>query len=208
MTLAIRHLLSMAILPGSAAILVPYLLHRRAAPGPPWDGSVASMALALVGVLLLSAGVLLFAWSLRQFWAFGRGTLAPWDPPRAFVASGPYRLARNPMISGVFMIVVAEACLWRSVPIALWAGTFMTVNAIYIPLSEEPALRRRFGASYEHYVRVVPRFLPVGSIHGRSKVGRVDDHRANPARDDDGLTVQPSSRRRRCAGLRSPSAGR
>jgi protein-S-isoprenylcysteine O-methyltransferase Ste14 len=46
------------------------------------------------------------------------------------------------------------------VPIGLWAATFIAINAIYIPLSEEPALRRRFGPPYAHYLQTVPRFLP------------------------------------------------
>jgi protein-S-isoprenylcysteine O-methyltransferase Ste14 len=159
MRLLVRHLLSMAILPGSAAILVPYLIDGRAHPAR-WTTGAAAITLTLAGVLLLGAGAFLFAWSLQHFWVHGRGTLAPWDPPRAFVASGPYRVVRNPMISGVFLVLLAEACLLQSVPIGLWAATFIAINAAYIPLSEEPALRRRFGAPYAQYLQAVPRFLP------------------------------------------------
>ena len=39
-------------------------------------------------------------------------------------------------------------------------ATFATVNAIYMPLVEEPGLRRRFGPDYEAYRVQVPRWLP------------------------------------------------
>jgi protein-S-isoprenylcysteine O-methyltransferase Ste14 len=34
------------------------------------------------------------------------------------------------------------------------------VNAVYLPLVEEPRLVRRFGREYEEYTRRVPRWLP------------------------------------------------
>jgi len=47
-----------------------------------------------------------------------------------------------------------------SVPHALWALAFFAINAVYIPLFEEPHLRRRFGASYIEYCKHVPRLVP------------------------------------------------
>jgi protein-S-isoprenylcysteine O-methyltransferase Ste14 len=42
----------------------------------------------------------------------------------------------------------------------MWACTFFAVNAVYIPLLEEPDLEDRFGDSYREYRRHVPRLLP------------------------------------------------
>ncbi len=64
------------------------------------------------------------------------------------------------MITGVFTILAGEALLLGSTAIAIWFGTFLAMNAIYFPLSEEPGLRRRFGADYERYRANVPRWLP------------------------------------------------
>ena len=88
------------------------------------------------------------------------GTLAPWDPPRHLVVEGPYRLVRHPMISGVLWVLIGEAALLGSVPLALWAAGFLLVNALYLPLVEEPRLVRRFGPEYERFCRAVPRWLP------------------------------------------------
>jgi uncharacterized protein YndB with AHSA1/START domain len=114
----------------------------------------------VLGVAALTAGLVLFATSLRRFAVHGMGTLAPWDPPRRLVVQGPYRYVRNPMISGVNFVVFGEALVLRSAPHALWASVFLLANMIWIPLVEEPQLAARFGADYREYCRHVRRFLP------------------------------------------------
>jgi protein-S-isoprenylcysteine O-methyltransferase Ste14 len=64
------------------------------------------------------------------------------------------------MISGVIFVLIGEACLLRSMPLAQWAGLFTLINVIYIPVLEEPMLLARFGETYRTYTRSVPRFLP------------------------------------------------
>ena len=120
----------------------------------------AEIALATLGLILLALGLLLFVGSLRRFVTEGEGTLAPWDPPRKFVVTGPYRFVRNPMISGVVLILFAEAALVRSGLLATWAVLFFGGNIVVIPLVEEPMLRQRFGASYDEYCRHVGRLVP------------------------------------------------
>ena len=114
----------------------------------------------IVGALLIAAGVALVVWTVRLFMTVGRGTLAPWDPTSELVVLGPYRLVRNPMITGVATILAGQALFFRSWGIALEFAIFLVVNAIYFPLVEEPGLRRRFGAEYEEYRARVPRWLP------------------------------------------------
>jgi protein-S-isoprenylcysteine O-methyltransferase Ste14 len=64
------------------------------------------------------------------------------------------------MISGVILFLCGEAALLRSPAHAVWAAIFLALNLVYIPLVEEPQLRRRFGASYTEYCRHVPRVFP------------------------------------------------
>jgi protein-S-isoprenylcysteine O-methyltransferase Ste14 len=64
------------------------------------------------------------------------------------------------MISGVLLVLVAEALLLRSRSHFVWASAFFAINAVYIPLLEEPDLEQRFGESYREYRRHVPRLLP------------------------------------------------
>jgi protein-S-isoprenylcysteine O-methyltransferase Ste14 len=156
----LRHLVAVAALPFAVTVLVPLWLARRFGVAPSLGASAGAIALEGVGLVVLAIGLLLFIATLRLFAVRGRGTLAPWNPPSRLVVQGPYRYVRNPMISGVLFVLVAEAMLLRSEPHALWAITFLAINLVYIPLVEEPRLRRRFGEAYDDYCRLVPRIFP------------------------------------------------
>jgi protein-S-isoprenylcysteine O-methyltransferase Ste14 len=156
----LRHLLSIAILPGTVTVLVPFWIAQRYGVALVLGESALEAALQLVGLALFAVGLLLFLASLRLFAIEGRGTLAPWDPPRALVVRGPYRFVRNPMISGVIFILFGECLVLLSPPHGVWAVAFLMLNLLYIPLMEEPQLERRFGESYREYRRHVRRFLP------------------------------------------------
>jgi len=160
MIILLRHLLSIAILPFTVAVLVPVWIARRNATVLAPGQSPGEVALQLIGVALFAVGFLLFAASLRRFVTEGEGTLAPWDPPRRLVVRGPYRFVRNPMISGLIFVLFSEALLLRSRPHAEWAATFLVINLIYIPLLEEPMMVARFGDDYREYCRHVGRILP------------------------------------------------
>src|SRR5436190_19640822 len=95
----IRQAAAILALPGTVAIAIPIWIARRnhvtfTIP----QNAVAALAV-LGGVVLGAVGLALFTASVFYFWSRGRGTLAPWDPPRQFVVDGPYRFVRNPMIS-------------------------------------------------------------------------------------------------------------
>jgi len=156
----LRHLLAIAILPFTVAVLVPLSIARSHAIAPGIGSSPAQVALQLAGVALGVVGLALFAASLRRFATEGEGTLAPWDPPRKLVLRGPYRYVRNPMISGVIFVLFGEALVLLSAPHGTWAAAFLALNLIYIPLVEEPRLAQRFGDAYREYCRNVPRIRP------------------------------------------------
>lgn len=155
-----RHLFAIAVLPFTVTVLVPLWLARRYAVDASVPESIVGVVCVVFGVLLLAVGVSLFATSLHLFATEGKGTLAPWDPPRRLVIRGPYRYVRNPMISGVVFLLFAEGLLLRSLPHTLWALLFVALNLTYIPLLEEPQLEARFGDDYREYRRDVPRIFP------------------------------------------------
>jgi protein-S-isoprenylcysteine O-methyltransferase Ste14 len=156
----LRHLLAIVALPLTVIVLVPVWIARRYGVEPRLGSSLIEVLLQLAGLVLLAAGALLFAASLRRFAAEGRGTLAPWDPPRELVLRGPYRHVRNPMISGVVLLLFSESLVLLSPAHAAWAALFLLANLTYIPLVEEPQLERRFGEPYREYCRNVRRILP------------------------------------------------
>ena len=90
------------------------------------------------GIALLAVGGVLVVWTIALFVRVGRGTLAPWDPTSTLVVEGPYRHVRNPMISGVLFLLLGEAALLGSWPLLAWFAAVAAVNAVYLPLVEEP----------------------------------------------------------------------
>lgn len=156
----LRHLVAIAVLPFTVAVLIPLWLARRNVTELGVGSNPGELLVQVAGLALLSLGLFLFGSSLRRFAVEGQGTLAPWDPPRRLVIQGPYRYVRNPMISGVVLVLFGEALVLRSRPHLEWALIFLAINAVYIPLFEEPLLAQRFGESYRNYCRHVPRLLP------------------------------------------------
>ncbi len=147
------------VLPVLVVLVVPYgLLNAAATPSHP--SSLITWLFRLAGLIVGGLGLALFSWCITLFTQIGQGTLAPWDPTRRLVAVGPYRLSRNPMITGVALMLLGEALFWRSGQVALWAGLFILINHLYFVLSEEPGLERRFGDDYRAYKQQVPRWLP------------------------------------------------
>ena len=158
MSWVIRHTVAILILPMTVVVVVPVWLARSVTIGLP--GSFLGWATAFLGLGALVAGGVLFLACLKRFGLEGKGTLAPWDPPAHLVVSGPYAHVRNPMISGVILVLLAEGLLLRSAPHLEWAGIFFLINAIYIPLLEEPLLKAKFGPAYGEYKEAVPRLIP------------------------------------------------
>ncbi|UCD65666.1 MAG: isoprenylcysteine carboxylmethyltransferase family protein [Deltaproteobacteria bacterium] len=112
------------------------------------------------GLAAAGLGLFLAVWTVTLFTKFGQGTPAPWDPPQKLVIRGPYRFVRNPMITGVLSMLLAETLLLKSWPIFLWLLVFFLLNSVYFPLVEERSLEKRFGADYLEYKKHVPRWIP------------------------------------------------
>lgn len=151
--LFVRALLAFLVLPGSATVLVPWLLVRQSAGG-------AAGAIGLVGLLPLAIGVVLLLWCVIDFARVGRGTLAPVDPPTVLVRRGLYRVVRNPMYVAVLTILVGEALCFGSWPIAVWAVLLAVAFHLRVRWYEEPVLLGMFGADFDAYCRRVPRWIP------------------------------------------------
>ncbi len=146
-----RHLKSL-VLPLAVLVAIPWLLLENREPEP--------HLLMIPGAVLLLLGLYLMGSTISLFVHRGEGTLAPWDPPKKLVKGGLYAYVRNPMIWGVFAVLIGEALIFPSWRIAAWAGFFFILKAIYFIYIEEPGLEKRFGEEYIEYKRKVPRWLP------------------------------------------------
>jgi protein-S-isoprenylcysteine O-methyltransferase Ste14 len=147
-----RVVLAFLVLPGTVGFLVPWLLL-----GP----RVAVGFVDSLGLLPLALGTALLLWCVRAFYVAGQGTLAPWDPPRALVATGVYRFSRNPMYVAVVLVLWGWALGFRSRSVAIYALVVMVAFHLRVVLGEEPWLARRYGAQWARYQAEVPRWLGV-----------------------------------------------
>jgi protein-S-isoprenylcysteine O-methyltransferase Ste14 len=153
--LAFRSLLWTILLPGFFAGYVPWRFFGIGRARFDLFSPATLLGLSCIGL-----GVVLLGACIFEFARSGRGTLSPVDPPRHLVVRGLYRYVRNPMYVSVTAIILGEALLIRSVALALyWAVWFAGAN-IFVLWYEEPALRRRFGSSYDEYTQQVGRWIP------------------------------------------------
>ena len=144
------------ILPFNVIVILPGLLLLLT--GYRWQG-VAPLHLT-AGLILFVGGLSLAFWTMRLFARIGKGTAAPWNPPKRLVVAGPYRHVRNPMITSVLSMLLGEAVLLSSWAVFALFAVFLIANMVYFPLREEPKLAERFGDSYRLYRQNVPRWLP------------------------------------------------
>jgi protein-S-isoprenylcysteine O-methyltransferase Ste14 len=146
-----RAVLAFVAFPAVAGMLVPWLIARadpfRRGAWPP-------------GVVLAATGLLGLLWCVRDFYVVGRGTLAPWAPPRRLVLVGLYRWVRNPMYVSV-LTLVAGIATWRGSPLTEGYAICLAIAFhLRVVLGEEPWLARTFGADWTAYAGEVRRWAP------------------------------------------------
>jgi len=113
-----------------------------------------------IGLGLAVAGGLVCLACVVTFTVRGRGTPAPFDPPREFVVTGPYKYCRNPMLSGFCAMLFGLAlCLQSPIALAFAAFAFLCGHLMVV-LWEERHLRAKFGQPYIDYCARVPRWIP------------------------------------------------
>ena len=159
----LKHLRAIMMLPGMVLVVIPGTILWLAGTDSLglWQSVPASrIVLPVIGVICICLGLVLMVATIRLFVTVGKGTLAPWEPTQKLVVQGVYRHVRNPMISGVILVLLGESVLTASLPLFCWFLVAALINAAYIPLSEEPGLVKRFGEDYLIYKRNVPRWVP------------------------------------------------
>lgn len=158
MRISWTRLIGSLILPVTMAVLIP--------AGILWNSSAvfeSSMMMLIFGPLLMLMGTFILAHTISTFALIGRGTLAPWDPPKELVVRGMYSYVRNPMISGVLIIILGESLVFNSDGIFYWCIIFFIINMFNFVFIEEPRLAKRFGNRYTIYKENVPRWIPRSS---------------------------------------------
>ena len=153
--LLLKTLIFTILVPGTVALVVPFLLWSRFGQVLEFDAGAART----LGLAPIAAGVGIYLWCAADFLR-AQGTPAPMYPTRELVVRGLYRYVRNPMYVGIFGLLLGGALfLGAGVLFIYAAGVFLGFN-LFVFLYEEPTLRKQFGESYRQYCRTVRRWLP------------------------------------------------
>src|SRR5665648_185942 len=121
----------------------------------------------MISFFILSIGLSLMLWSILHFIKV-KGTPVPFNPPPKLVTTGPYSYIRNPMLSGVFMLMFGFGILFRSISLVfIFTPLFILFNFLELKTIEELELEKRLGKDYSKYKKRVPMFFPRLNYHRR-----------------------------------------
>ena len=149
------------ILPGNVLITIPLLIFLFTRNSHSYYLVNSHIFLFYVAMFFLALGMFLAIWSVRTFYTKGgEGTPGPWRPVSNLIISGPYRYVRNPMLLGVFFLLLFESILFTAAPLFFWFIVFFVANIIYFKYYEEKELIKRFGTEYEDYKNKVSMLIP------------------------------------------------
>jgi protein-S-isoprenylcysteine O-methyltransferase Ste14 len=141
---------------GVVLVFVPARVLSRAGI----SGFPAIGAPQIIGILIGGLGAAFALWCVLAFALVGKGTPAPFDPPRRLVVRGPYRYVRNPMYMGAGLALTGAALAYQSLQLFGYAGLFFLLTHLFVVWYEEPKLRHSFGEEYKTYCQRVARWWP------------------------------------------------
>jgi protein-S-isoprenylcysteine O-methyltransferase Ste14 len=115
-----------------------------------------------IGGSLLIAGLAFHFWSNVSL---ARGEMESAGGSNGLVVRGPYRYVRNPIYLAGIPLLVGACFLYSTLSKADLAAALVLMAFFHLRVVrfEEPALRRRFGQSYDEYCRRVPRWMVTSS---------------------------------------------
>jgi protein-S-isoprenylcysteine O-methyltransferase Ste14 len=123
-------------------------------------GLLPEVARIPVGASTVAVGAVVTGWSAFHFLKV-KGTPVPFNPPPTLVCTGPYRYARNPMLTGVFLILFGIGFSLGSMSLVLvFTPLYVLMNYWELKHIEEPELVARLGDGYLEYRGRTPMFIP------------------------------------------------
>ena len=145
----LRSIISFLALPCLVAGLIPLLISSIKSP---------CLLRSNFGFLPMSVGFGILVASVISFHRRGKGTLAPWDPPRHLVVQDLYCLTRTRMYLGVLLLLTG----WALITGNPWNYGYTILLAVIFHLRvvhwEEHQMKRHFGEEWEKYRQSVPRW--------------------------------------------------
>ena len=113
-----------------------------------------------LSIIFAGSGLMLALWCLYNFLK-AKGTPVPFNPPPVLITTGPYAYIRNPMLSGVFLLLFGLGFFFQSVTLLfIFTPLFILINVLELKAIEEPELALRLGPAYLAYKKRTPMFFP------------------------------------------------
>lgn len=115
-----------------------------------------------LGIPVFIFGAILFVASHRLIYNPSQWTTqsTPFNEPNQLMWRGPYRIVRNPMMDGLYLMLLGEGVVLESTPVLLWFVSVAATTSLIIIFVEEKRLEKKFGDSYRRYKASTPRFIP------------------------------------------------
>lgn len=114
----------------------------------------------IVSLPFLIIGPSLWIWCASIFLK-SKGTPVPVNPPPRLITEGPYAYSRNPMLTGLFILLVGIGIYFRSISLVfIMTPAFVLISVLEFKYIEEPELEKRFGQEYAEYKKKTPRIIP------------------------------------------------
>lgn len=144
------------VAPGTVAGFIPWWIGKGRFH-PSFFGVTAIRA---IGVILITASLVILLEAFVRFALKGIGTPAPVFPTKHLVVSGSYRYVRNPMYVAVVAMIFGQGLLFGRTSVLEWGLVFFLLTHLFVMFYEEPHLRRTFGSEYDAYRAAVHRWIP------------------------------------------------
>lgn len=123
------------------------------------DTAYSSFGLNVIGLLLLTSGIIIRIWAIKTLGRNFTATVTLTDDHK-FIVEGPYKLVRHPSYLGAFMAIVGCPVFLNAPWATLISFVFMTIAYVIRITVEEKMLTSYFGKSYEKYKRKTKMFIP------------------------------------------------
>lgn len=111
-------------------------------------------------VPLMVIGLILIIWTNLVFRKV-KGTPVPFNPPPKLVTSGPFAYARNPMTTGLFILMFGIGFhAGSALSVFVFTPLYIILHVIELKYVEEPEIEKRLGQEYIEYKKSVPMVFP------------------------------------------------
>jgi len=114
----------------------------------------------ILSLPFLVGGSLLWLWCVVKFFKT-KGTPVPVNPTPKLITDGPYAYSRNPMMTGLFIVMAGTGLFFGSLILTFFMTPFFVLMSVLeFKYIEEPELEKRFGRAYTEYKENTPIIIP------------------------------------------------